>query len=139
MKLRLACFASAMGAALAGCAIEPGGPSPYGYAAAPYDAPGSAYWSSPYYAPYAPYGYAGSTLGLGFGGERWHERDRDWHRNDRDWHGEGAAEGHHRAECSVPRSDATTPSTHAAPARPAPPSASSPKEKPAPSLRGSAF
>jgi hypothetical protein len=149
MKIVLVCSTLTVGVALSGCALEPAGPSPYGYAGAPYEAPGaSSYWSSPYYAPYAPYGYAGSTLGFGAGGEGWHERDRDWRRHDHDWHREGTGEGHHQhqPERSLPGSVAATPPTHAAPppahaapARPAPPSASSAKEKPLPPFHGSAF
>ena len=127
MKVSLAWFTLAVGAALSSCALEPTGPSPYGYWGAPYGAP---------YAPYAPYGYAGSTLGYGVGAERWHERDRDW-RRDHDWHREGTGESHHHAERSLPGSVATAPPGHAAPSRPAPPSTSS--EKPAPPFHGSAF
>jgi hypothetical protein len=145
MRIGPTCFVVAVGAALAGCALEPAGPSPYDYTAAPYGAPGGfSYWSSPYYdpyAPYTPYGYPGTTLGFGFGGERWHERDRDWHRRDRDrdWHREGAAEGHHRAEHSspgsvaaAPPSHAAPPPTHAAPPHLAPPNANWRKEPPPP-------
>jgi hypothetical protein len=141
MKIGSAFFAFAGSLALAGCAVGPAGPSPHGYAEAPYYGPGGpAYWSSPYSygAPYAPYGYAGSTLGFGFGGEGRHERDRDWHRHDHDRHDEGEGERHHHAEHSAPGA-ATTPPTHAAPARPAPPSSSSSKENASRTFHGSAF
>jgi len=142
MRIALVWSTLTVGVALAGCAVEPGGPSPYGYAEIPYYGPGGpAYWSSPYYAPYAPYGYAGSTLGFGFDSERWHGRDRDWHHHDRDrdWHREGGGEDHHHAERSAPGSvaaappvHASPPPTHAAPTHPAPPSGrSAPPENPA--------